>query len=157
MRVITALLLTAFVITGCAQVTGSKTSFNESYIEKVQKTIKDPVKLPEKKVEEVVKVIQEEKKKAVEMVKKKQSVYEEEKKSLLVRLIKNPPTPIKTPEKILRVLILPYVDENKVLHTQHFSFIKVDDGSWILGDYLLKEGKMIDRNLTPLEVEKNGG
>jgi len=85
--------------------------------------------------------------------KKEESLYEKEVKETIVNLLKAPPTPVKVPDTILRVLILPYVSEDGSLNTARYVFVKVEEGRWILGDYLLGEKKGI-KVLTPLKEEE---
>jgi hypothetical protein len=66
------------------------------------------------------------------------------------KLLQEEPTPLKMPDTIVRVLFLPYVDENKVLHGQSYKFMKIDEGEWVLGDYMLKPGESI-KEVTPLD------
>lgn len=84
--------------------------------------------------------------------KKEESLYEKEVKETMVKLLQAPPTPVKVPDTILRVLILPYVSEDGSLNTARYVFVKVEEGRWILGDYLLGEKKGI-KVLTPLKEE----
>ena len=80
---------------------------------------------------------------------------EEERKEILKKLVKKPPVPLKLPDKILRILVLPWVDKNGNLHTQQYIFVKVEEGKWILGDYLLKEEE-ITKEIKPLEEVFDG-
>ena len=79
------------------------------------------------------------------------SIYEAERKQLLADTIKRPTMPVKTADKILRILIMPYVDENNVLQTENFQFVKVDEGRWIVGEYLNNSSKESKKILTPLK------
>ncbi|HDM76877.1 MAG TPA: hypothetical protein ENG51_10455 [Deltaproteobacteria bacterium] len=67
----------------------------------------------------------------------KQKEIEKEQHRVLKQILKSPPVPIKVPDTILRVLILPYVDANGVFHQYSYLYLKVDEGKWLLGDYLL--------------------
>lgn len=78
------------------------------------------------------------------------SNLEVERQKKLLSIITSSPTPLKAPDTILRVLILPHVDDMKRLHLQKYVFIKVDDGRWILGDYLIKPAKA-DKTFEPLK------
>ncbi|HHJ63325.1 MAG TPA: hypothetical protein ENJ61_00295 [Aquifex aeolicus] len=92
-----------------------------------------------------------------ERVKKKmekgEDLYEKEVKKAIVSLLREPPAPVKAPDTVLRVLILPYVSQDGALNTAKYVFLRVEEGRWILGDYLIggKEGVKL---LTPL---KEGG
>jgi hypothetical protein len=78
------------------------------------------------------------------------SSFEHERDIMMTRLVKTPPTPIRVPDTILRVLIMPYTDDSGVLTAQSYKFAKVDDGKWIMGEYLEKSGQGIQM-LTPLQ------
>ncbi len=52
-------------------------------------------------------------------------------------LTKGFPTPIWVPPLITKVLILPYVDSNGALHSGQYVFLKLKEGKWIVGNYLL--------------------
>lgn len=78
------------------------------------------------------------------------SLYEVNRKEELAKLIQEPIVPLKTPDKVLRVLMLPYVDKNNLLQTSNFIFVKVDDGKWIIGDYLNQEVEISSKILTPI-------
>jgi len=64
------------------------------------------------------------------------SLYEIEKERKTIDVLKETPTPLRTPDTIVRILVLPYTDNNKVLHSFYYTFLKVEDGDWVLGDYL---------------------
>lgn len=66
----------------------------------------------------------------------RKSLYEIEKEKKTLDVLKETPTPLRTPDTIIRVLMLPYTDSNNVLHSYYYTFVKVEDGSWVLGDYL---------------------
>lgn len=78
--------------------------------------------------------------------------YEKERDHLLTKIVKTPPVPMRVPDTVLRVLVLPYVDDSGALTAQSYKFVKVDDGKWILGEYLAKEGGGIHM-LTPLKAD----
>lgn len=80
------------------------------------------------------------------------SVYELQRKEVMKGYISQQQMPIKTPDKNLRVLVFPYVDQNNILQTHNFQYVKVDEGKWILGEYLLNEdSKNTPKMLTPLK------
>lgn len=87
-------------------------------------------------------------------IKKEDSIYESERKQLLAETIRKPVMPVKTQDKILRVLIMPYVNENNVLQTENYQFTKVDEGRWIVGEYLAKDKGRAEKLLTPLAKEE---
>ena len=65
-----------------------------------------------------------------------------------------PATPIHTSPKIMRVLILPWVDKSGVFHGAHYVFMQVDSGKWVLGTYEVGELKNQSKLLTPLGGQK---
>jgi len=68
---------------------------------------------------------------------KEETLYEKIKKETITELLKNPPAPVKVPDKILRILILPWTDKDGNLHAMKYIFVKVEEGQWILGNYLI--------------------
>ena len=82
----------------------------------------------------------------------REDLYEKEKKETALELLRTPPVPLKIPDKVLRVLVLPWVDEKGDLHAQQYVFVVVEDGEWIIGDYLTEKGKKV-KVLTPLREE----
>jgi len=87
----------------------------------------------------------------------KETELEREKQEIFKNIVKSPPIPLKAPDTILRVLIMPHVDASGVFHSYEYSYLKVSEGKWILGDYLLsprgkireeaKEKKIVSRPL----------
>ncbi|MDD3056162.1 MAG: TraV family lipoprotein [Aliarcobacter sp.] len=87
-----------------------------------------------------------------EKIIKADSLYEKQRKAFLSETMYSPKMPVKTPDKILRVLVMPYVDEDMNLQTENFHFVKVDDGRWILGEYLNGQDRQSNpKTLTPLK------
>jgi hypothetical protein len=87
-----------------------------------------------------------------EKIIKVDSLYEKERKAFLSQIMYFPKIPVKTPDKILRVLVMPYVDEEMNLQTENFHFVKVDEGRWILGEYLNGQDRQSNpKTLTPLK------
>ena len=81
-----------------------------------------------------------------------ESLYEKERKEFLRETMHSPKIPVKTPDKILRVLMMPYVDEDMNLQTENFHFVKVDDGRWVVGEYLNGQDRSNNaKTLTPLK------
>ena len=62
--------------------------------------------------------------------------YEEEKLNKALSTLKESPMPLRLPDTILRVMFLPYVDTKNVLRNSYYAFLKVEDGKWVLGEYL---------------------
>jgi len=101
-----------------------------------------------KHIEPKVEVKQEKEKE-----KEEESLYRRELMEKLMRMVREEPTPLALPPTVLRVFVLPYVDDQGKLITQHYIYLKVDEGKWILGDYLLKKGGP-PREFTPLKKEE---
>ncbi|MDX9814676.1 MAG: TraV family lipoprotein [Sulfurimonadaceae bacterium] len=80
-----------------------------------------------------------------------ESGYEKERKAFLEETMYSSKIPLKTPDKIIRTLILPYVNENQNLQTENFHFSKVDEGRWILGEYIYGQDRGVPTHLTPLK------
>jgi len=57
----------------------------------------------------------------------------------VTKLLRDPVTPVIAPPQVMRVLILPYEDDDGALNLQRFKFIMVDRAKWVLGDYLSNE------------------
>jgi hypothetical protein len=88
----------------------------------------------------------------VKQEKEEESLYKRELMEKLMKMVREEPTPLALPPTVLRVFVLPYVDDQGRLITQHYMYLKVDEGKWILGDYLLKKGEQT-REFTPLKTE----
>ena len=91
----------------------------------------------------------------VKQEKEEDSLYKRELMEKLMKMVREEPTPLALPPTVLRVFVLPYVDDQGRLITQHYLYLKVDEGKWILGDYLLKKGQP-PREFTPLKKEESG-
>ena len=65
--------------------------------------------------------------------------YREASLKKITKLLRNPVTPIVAPPQVMRVLILPYEDDDGALNLQRFKYIMVDRAKWVLGDYLAVE------------------
>ena len=63
-------------------------------------------------------------------------LYYQFKNNLMMSLIGKRPTPIYEPPVILRVLMLPYVDNVGVLHSYQYAYFIAQNGRWLLGSYL---------------------
>jgi len=79
-----------------------------------------------------------------------ESLYQKEVQERLFELARTIPTPLRVPDNIIRVFVLPYVDEKGNLVSQKYIFFRAEEGKWILGDYFLKKGEPL-KELKPLE------
>ena len=82
----------------------------------------------------------------------RKSVLDVDREKKLAQVLSLSPTPMKAPDTIIRVLIWPYVDSEGRLYTAHYAFLRVDEGRWILGNYLVKpleEGARVKFPLRP--------
>jgi hypothetical protein len=91
--------------------------------------------------------------KAVEQSAEAQALppLQEQQQQTLLKVLKKPPIPIKAPDKIIRVLFLPYVDKNNILNNYRYSFLKVEEGNWVLGDYLIEPARLDKQVFHPLD------
>lgn len=62
--------------------------------------------------------------------------YQVASQNKMARMLKEPVTPLVAPPTVLRVLILPYQDEESGLNLMRYTYIMVDKPKWIMGDYL---------------------
>lgn len=113
------------------------------------------------KIIEDKKLSSEEKSQLIQMklsedIERKKRAVEAEKDNKLSAIINKPVTPLRTPDTILRVLLLPYEDNNGVLNGWKYSYIKVDDGKWIMADYLNGTTPSLKTTLTPLKSNSSG-
>lgn len=75
-----------------------------------------------------------------------------EKMKKILEMLKESPTPLRTPDVMLKVLFLPYTDSKGVLHNYKDTFLKVEEGRWVIGDYLKAPGAKTHRMmLRPLD------
>jgi len=101
---------------------------------------------------------------ARQKLKQEEATYRKEKIEKELAILKTAPTPIKAPDTVIRVLILPYVDSNGVLNAAKYTFLTVETGKWIIGDYLLTPAKtekikkpLIDKRIRKYINEKRIG
>lgn len=80
-----------------------------------------------------------------------------ERQQRMISVLKKPPVPLKTPDKILRVLFLPYVDQNNILNNYKYSFMKVEEGKWVIGDYLMESARADRAIINPIENTQKSG
>ncbi|MDA8239170.1 MAG: TraV family lipoprotein [Nitrospiraceae bacterium] len=78
-------------------------------------------------------------------------LVEAERQQRMISVLKKPPIPMKMPDKILRVLFLPYVDQHNVLNNYKYSFMKVEEGKWVIGDYLMEPARVDRVIINPIE------
>lgn len=89
--------------------------------------------------------------KIAEDIRSNKKAVEIEKDTKLASIIHKPITPTRTPPIILRILLLPYENSVGVLSSWKYSFLKVDDGDWIISDYLNSKIVKDKKVLTPLD------
>jgi conjugal transfer pilus assembly protein TraV len=68
-----------------------------------------------------------------------QEAYQNAVYSRLIGLLENPETPMVDPPRIMRVLILPYKDDGDVLYMPRYTYLKVEESRWVIGDYLVND------------------
>ena len=78
--------------------------------------------------------------------------YEREKIHVNASLLRRPEKPIRSPDKIMRVLVLSYVTKNGVWNESRYTHFKVADGDWLIGEELFPKGNRLrdDMLMTPL-------
>ena len=54
----------------------------------------------------------------------------------MTKMLKDPVTPLVAPPVVLRILILPYQDDDNGLNLMRYSYLMIDKPKWIMGDYL---------------------
>ncbi|MHB1702843.1 MAG: TraV family lipoprotein [bacterium] len=84
----------------------------------------------------------------------KKSILARDKTRLEESLINSPNTPIYIHSKILRMLVMPYVDTHNRLHTYQYIYFKIKKGGWLLGNYLMTQTN--PKVFNPLAHIKNG-
>ncbi len=143
------LAVSTIVIVSCAA-PQNKGNTNLTTEEKIQHIVAD-----KEKAQMIYKILEEEKKKVEDKYIENHNTYKEEKIKEITSLIKEPITPVKTPDTIIRAYILPYVDDSKVFHSGEYVFIKVDEGRWVFdrlaGSSQVKDSKVVN----PLQEESN--
>lgn len=79
------------------------------------------------------------------------SALDIERQQKMLQLLRKPVIPLKSNDKIVRILMLPYVDEHNVLHNYEYMYVKVEEGKWIIGDYLIEPARIDRRIIKPID------
>lgn len=74
--------------------------------------------------------------KTISLIEEADSSYRAATLQKMTKLLKEPVTPMVAPPTVLRVLILPYKDDDDGLNLMRHTYIMVDKPRWIMGDYL---------------------
>jgi len=69
-----------------------------------------------------------------------ESLYRRELYGKLAGLLRAPQTPVLSSPKVMRVLILPYVERDRELFTTRHVFFVVDEARWVLGGDSVETG-----------------
>jgi len=85
--------------------------------------------------------------------KPKPSFFEIQRKKELSKVITQKSIPIKTADKVMRVLIFPYVDEKDIYQSENFHFITVEKGKWVFAEYPADVKNSV-KEFTPLKTKK---
>lgn len=93
------------------------------------------VKLPEKKIVNLKNVSESK-------IAETKKVSSTELKTEL-KLIAPSVEPIWRPPVVARVLILPFIDNDNVLHGGQYIFVELKKGGWLFGNYLYRKPKMV--------------
>lgn len=65
--------------------------------------------------------------------------------------------PVRTPEKVLRVLFFPYLDADNDLHDQKYIYVTVAGGDWTLDASRFNPRSNVFRTIYPLQVAGGAG
>lgn len=93
------------------------------------------IRLPEKKIVKLDTITDEQ-------LRKSRKADTKELKAEL-KLIVPSVEPIWRPPVVARVLILPYVDRDNVLHGGQYVFVQLKKGGWLFGKYLFRKPKIV--------------
>jgi hypothetical protein len=66
-----------------------------------------------------------------------QTEFDKAQTKLEMSIIQQTPTPIWVPPVVTKVLIMPYVDKNDILHSYQYAFEQLTPGKWLMGKYLV--------------------
>jgi len=71
---------------------------------------------------------------------------------LVPEITQKGPIPLRTQDKIIRVLVFPYKISKSQLMGQQYVYLKVSEGDWVLGTYLLEkpEAGTVNKTFKPL-------
>jgi len=70
-----------------------------------------------------------------------QTEFDKAQTKLEMSIIQQTPTPIWVPPVVAKVLIMPYVDQNNILHSYQYAFEQLTPGKWLMGHYLANQGQ----------------
>ena len=149
MKKIFALIISTVLLTGCAvQSPEAKIKYlqQNTLSQRIEGILRNPNLTEEQKKRLILTLFAQKRKEW-----SAQNIYTKEKAKKLAEMLSLPATPLHTPPKIMRVLILPWVDKNGVFHGAHYVYMQVDSGQWILGSYTLQNLEGASKTLTPLE------
>jgi hypothetical protein len=77
-----------------------------------------------------------------------QTEFDKAQTKLEMSIIQQTPTPIWVPPVVAKVLIMPYVGQNNILHSYQYAFEQLTPGKWLMGRYLANQGQnLIQRPL----------
>lgn len=68
-----------------------------------------------------------------------ESKYQKARLERMTGLIEAPVTPLVAPPVVMRLLILPYEDEDNGLNLMRYTYLMLDRPRWVMGDYLYDE------------------
>jgi len=81
-----------------------------------------------------------------------QTEFDKAQTKLEMSIIQQTPTPIWVPPVVAKVLIMPYVDQNNVLHSYQYAFQQLTPGKWLMGRYLANQRQEQDVIQRPLQT-----
>lgn len=83
-----------------------------------------------------------------------QTEFDKAQTKLEMSIIQQTPTPIWVPPVVAKVLIMPYVDQNNILHSYQYAFEQLTPGKWLMGHYLVSQRQ--DQNIIERPLQGNG-
>jgi outer membrane murein-binding lipoprotein Lpp len=81
-----------------------------------------------------------------------QTEFDKAQTKLEMSIIQQTPTPIWVPPVVAKVLIMPYVDQNNILHSYQYAFEQLTPGKWLMGRYLANQGQDQEIIQRPLQT-----
>lgn len=86
----------------------------------------------------------------------RETPLEKAKRDEVLGILRQANKPIRSTEKVLRVLILPYVNSEGELNEHRYTYFTVDQGEWVVGEYLYPKGQNalnVQSTISPLSSD----
>jgi len=130
---------------------GGGSSFEPKEIEEIREKIVKGKKLKREEAELLVEYME-----SIALEAKSRSnlnEFESEKVRVNASLLRRPIKPLRSPDKIIRVYIGPYITKEGVFNDSRFTFLKVADGDWLLGEELSPKNSLYDTHMMSPLIE----